>query len=312
MSNKPHAAGTGYAPSYVIVLGLTAIVAGTVGIVWLIAGIESPRAVGMAMSEAHRATAKTGVAGIQWYDHHARFWQQLDYTPLNDRDALEKTIAGWVANRHPGADIDPAPLIRDLTDFLHAQAAPDAQRYLERIGHRRHLRDDLRDDHSVQAVFRRITGAEIAKGTSADEVLEQLWASTPEAAERPAAIATQAVMQVAPAGPLPEGGLPPGWQLFNATLPQFTVWDDLGEAEMDRWMGPFAEGFAAVTAATTPYEAVYEANDGALICVVHTAVRTTEGVAFILALNLYYAPAEEAWHVEWFVNYYPYAVSWPF
>lgn len=312
MPGNPRHAATGHAPPYGVVLGLLVLVGAAVVITWYYRGVESPHAVGATPSEAHRATAKTGLPGIQWYDHHARYWQGLEYVPLDDRAALRETVAGWIAERHFGADINPEPLIRDLTTFLYAQSSPDPSTYLERIAEQRRLRSDLRNDDKVQGRYRTLTGAHIAADASAFDVLARFWQSAPNAAGRPRAVATKAVVQVLPADPLPPGGLPAGWLLFNATHPQFTVWEDLGETEMDRWMGPFASGAPQITAPTTPYADVYDDHEQALICTVHTAVKTTEGAAFVIALDLYFAPAEDAWHVQWFVNYYPYAVWWPF
>lgn len=263
--------------------------------------------------QAASPRAITGRLGQEWYADNLEFWKSLEFTPLRDRERLHVAVRQWVEARFEGPEIQEDLLSRDIADFLYALAVDDAGEYLNRVAPKRTLRAGLYANKSAHAWYRMVVSKPLPRDADPRAVFEMLWQSTPDAAGRPVAVSKRAVMQVGRSRPLPPEGLPPGYRLFNATLPKLSMFDQLQQSgKLDHWLGTFTQGFPDITRASQTYEEVFESNRTVLVCEVFFPVQTTDDKTFLACLALYLSPAEAAWHVEVFSHYYPYSVCWPY
>lgn|GEM_PF-3126233 len=290
----------------VAVLGLAG------GLYWLGSARHAGRSRHVGGPDPTGRPPKTGESGQRWYQERVSFWESLEYTPLTDAERLRQTVSNLVQARYPGAAIDEELLIRDLTAFLQALAADSPEEYLRRVSARRVPRDDLFLDKAVHGWYRQATGDDLPRDADARHLLARFWRERDEGPGRPSAVATKGIIQIDHSRPLPPEGLPSGYLLFNATIPKFSWWSSLPPEEVERWIGPFGQGFPQITRPTVIYDDLFHRLGSVLVCEVFVPMRTSAGRPFLTSIALYFSPEETCWHIHWFANYYPYWVCWAY
>lgn len=246
--------------------------------------------------------------GRRWYFESLPRLEAESFVAVADREALTRTVRGWVQRRAAGPSIDEDLLTDAITTFLYAWTAPSADILLQRHAPYRKLRTDIYADPNLHQAHRFLVGTPLAQDTDPAALLELLFRSAPDAAGRPVAIATSAELQVATSRTMMAARAASDREVLNATRPQFSMYV---ERDFNHRMGPFSVSFAWITEPSASYRSCIKAHGTALICELYCTLKSSDGRIVPVELTFFFSPDDRWWHVIGGGSYYIGHVCWP-
>jgi len=299
-------------PQPVSIVGRVALAAAVLGLAAAVYFVWAPERGSVRRGRTTGAPAVlrglTGSRGEDWYRENVARWQALEFVPLSDLEELARTIRNVVQGRHPGPEVDPEVLARDLTAFFYALGAPDPDEYLARLRPYRRLKTaaELAETTQLYGPYRALSGRELSADVSPPAVLGLFW-NAKGAAGRAAKVSTRGFIQVAYSRPIPDA-VAPGSVLASIVCPLYSMYE---QAEPRSWLGPFSVGFPRLTVPLADFDATLTRHGRLMMCDALFAIRTDNDQTFPLDVTFFYSPEQNHWYYVLAGAGFPYELFWP-